>query len=139
MDSLPSPIASLSERPATAKREPMTSDPARPEARTPRGFIDRRARDLTAERKILAAVAEVYERYGFEALETGAFEYADALGKFLPDADRPNEGVFALQDDDEQWMALPPWARPGRKPMRRSSPWRWRASRPPACRPARRW
>ena len=55
---------------------------------------------------ILEAVAAVYERYGFEALDTGAFEYADALGKFLPDADRPNEGVFALQDDDEQWMAL---------------------------------
>jgi histidyl-tRNA synthetase len=51
-------------------------------------------------------VARVYESYGFEALETGAFEYADALGKFLPDADRPNEGVFALQDDDEEWMAL---------------------------------
>src|SRR5579872_7258407 len=78
----------------------------RPKARSPRGFVDRRARDLAAERKILAAVSEVYERYGFEALETGAFEYADALGKFLPDADRPNEGVFALQDDDEQWMAL---------------------------------
>jgi len=55
---------------------------------------------------ILTRVSEVYERYGFEALDTGAFEYADALGKFLPDADRPNEGVFALQDDDEQWMAL---------------------------------
>jgi histidyl-tRNA synthetase len=78
----------------------------RPEARTPRGFIDRRARDVAAERAILAAVSGVYERWGFEALETGAFEYADALGKFLPDADRPNEGVFALQDDDEQWMAL---------------------------------
>ena len=51
-------------------------------------------------------MSEVYERWGFEPLETGAFEYADALGKFLPDADRPNEGVFALQDDDEQWMAL---------------------------------
>jgi histidyl-tRNA synthetase len=51
-------------------------------------------------------VSEVYERWGFEPLETGAFEYADALGKFLPDADRPNEGVFALQDDDDQWMAL---------------------------------
>ncbi|MET0272416.1 MAG: histidine--tRNA ligase [Phenylobacterium sp.] len=82
------------------------TDAPRPEARAPRGFIDRRARDLTAERKILEAVAGVYERYGFEPLETGAFEYADALGKFLPDADRPNEGVFALQDDDEQWMAL---------------------------------
>ena len=80
--------------------------PLRPEARSPRGFMDRRARDLVAERKILTAVSAVYERYGFEALDTGAFEYADALGKFLPDADRPNEGVFALQDDDEQWMAL---------------------------------
>ena len=84
----------------------MTNDPTRPEARTPRGFNDRRARDLTAERQILTKVSEVYERYGFEAFDTGALEYADALGKFLPDADRPNEGVFALQDDDEQWMAL---------------------------------
>jgi histidyl-tRNA synthetase len=84
------------------------SDPTtfRPEARTPRGFQDRRARDLRGERAILAAVSAVYERYGFEALDTSAFEYADALGKFLPDSDRPNEGVFALQDDDEQWMAL---------------------------------
>ncbi|MBS0333482.1 MAG: histidine--tRNA ligase, partial [Proteobacteria bacterium] len=82
------------------------SETSRPVARAPRGFIDRRARDLAAERKILSAVSEVYERHGFEALDTGAFEYADALGKFLPDADRPNEGVFALQDDDEQWMAL---------------------------------
>ncbi|MDP2010425.1 MAG: histidine--tRNA ligase [Phenylobacterium sp.] len=84
----------------------MTNDPTRPEARAPRGFNDRRARDLTAERQILTKVSEVYERYGFEAFDTGALEYADALGKFLPDADRPNEGVFALQDDDEQWMAL---------------------------------
>jgi len=80
--------------------------PARPEARSPRGFADRRGSDLIAERRIVARVSEVYERWGFEPLETGAFEYADALGKFLPDADRPNEGVFALQDDDDQWMAL---------------------------------
>src|SRR5436190_5119574 len=106
MSDLPSPIASLSAEPAAAKRAPMVSDPTRPEARTPRGFVDRRGRDVAAERAILAAVSGVYERWGFEALETGAFEYADALGKFLPDADRPNEGVFALQDDDEQWMAL---------------------------------
>src|SRR5437870_5331820 len=93
----------------------MTSSPAddtpaeetfRPEARAPRGSADKRARDLRAERAILEAVSAVYERYGFEALDTGAFEYADALGKFLPDSDRPNEGVFALQDDDDQWMAL---------------------------------
>ena len=85
----------------------MTDDAHhRPKARAPRGFPDRRADELAAERRILEAVSRVYESYGFEALETGAFEYADALGKFLPDADRPNEGVFALQDDDEQWMAL---------------------------------
>jgi histidyl-tRNA synthetase len=78
----------------------------RPEARSPRGFQDRRGRDLRAERAVLDAVSKVYERYGFEPLDTPAFEYADALGKFLPDADRPNEGVFSLQDDDEQWMAL---------------------------------
>ncbi|RZJ94769.1 MAG: histidine--tRNA ligase [Brevundimonas sp.] len=80
--------------------------PNRPEARNPRGFADRRGRDLIAERRLVQRVSEVYERWGFEPLETGAFEYADALGKFLPDADRPNEGVFALQDDDDQWMAL---------------------------------
>lgn len=80
--------------------------PPRPEARSPRGFADRRGRDLVAERRIIEKVAAVYERWGFEPLETPAFEYADALGKFLPDADRPNEGVFALQDDDDQWMAL---------------------------------
>jgi histidyl-tRNA synthetase len=78
----------------------------RPQARAPRGFLDRRARDVRAERAILAEVSAVYERFGFEPLDTSAFEYADALGKFLPDSDRPNEGVFALQDDDEQWMAL---------------------------------
>jgi histidyl-tRNA synthetase len=99
MDDLPF----LSPDAAAAKRAAMSE---RPEARSPRGFIDRRGRDVAAERQILAAVSQVYEAWGFEPLETGAFEYADALGKFLPDADRPNEGVFALQDDDEQWMAL---------------------------------
>ena len=82
------------------------TDAFRPIARAPRGFIDKRAGDLRAERRIVDAVSSVYERFGFERLDTGALEYADALGKFLPDADRPNEGVFALQDDDEQWMAL---------------------------------
>ncbi|MFC7377905.1 histidine--tRNA ligase [Brevundimonas sp. GCM10030266] len=80
--------------------------PARPEARNPRGFADRRGRDLVAERRLVRRVSEVYERWGFEPLETPAFEYVDALGKFLPDTDRPNEGVLALQDDDDQWMAL---------------------------------
>jgi histidyl-tRNA synthetase len=80
--------------------------PIRPIARAVRGFQDRRADVLAGERRIVAAVSAVYESFGFELLETGAFEYADALGKFLPDADRPNAGVFAVQDDDEQWLAL---------------------------------
>ena len=85
--------------------------PFRPEARGPRGFADKRAAQIAAERRIVETVAQVYETFGFEALQTPAFEYADALGKFLPDADRPNVGVFALQDDPDsegngQWMAL---------------------------------
>ena len=55
---------------------------------------------------MLATIREVYESYGFEPLETPAIEYTDALGKFLPDLDRPNEGVFSFQDDDEQWLSL---------------------------------
>ncbi|MBL8548534.1 MAG: histidine--tRNA ligase [Hyphomonadaceae bacterium] len=78
----------------------------RPKARRPRGFQDRRGPGLKAERALVAKISAVYEAWGFEPLETGAFEYADALGKFLPDQDRPNEGVFALEDDDAQWMAL---------------------------------
>ena len=54
----------------------------------------------------MAKIKEVYERYGFDPVETPFFEYTDALGKFLPDTDRPNEGVFSLTDDDEQWMSL---------------------------------
>src|SRR4051812_45510703 len=79
---------------------------ARPKPRLPRGFRDRGAAEIMAEQKMLATIRAVYESYGFEPLETPAFEYTDALGKFLPDVDRPNEGVFSLKDDDEQWMSL---------------------------------
>lgn len=78
----------------------------RPEARKPRGFPDRTAAIIAAERRLVDSISAVYARWGFEALDTGPFEYVDVLGKFLPDTDRPNAGVFALQDDDEQWIAL---------------------------------
>src|SRR5215472_13004799 len=78
----------------------------RPKARLPRGFRDRTAAEIAAERACLETIARVYESYGFEPLETPAFEFTDALGKFLPDLDRPNEGVFSLQDDDGQWLSL---------------------------------
>jgi len=78
----------------------------RPKAQLPRGFRDRGAAEIAAERRMLDAIARVYRGYGFEALETPAFEYTDALGKFLPDQDRPNEGVLSLKDDDGQWISL---------------------------------
>jgi histidyl-tRNA synthetase len=78
----------------------------RPKARLPRGFRDRSGAGLAAERAMLETIRRVYEGYGFEPLETPAFEYTDALGKFLPDVDRPNAGVFSLKDDDEQWLSL---------------------------------
>jgi histidyl-tRNA synthetase len=83
-----------------------TDKQSRPKARLPRGFRDRGAAEIAAERAVLDTIRRVYESYGFEPLETPAFEYTDALGKFLPDVDRPNEGVFSLQDDDKQWMSL---------------------------------
>src|SRR3954469_20699236 len=75
-------------------------------ARLPRGFADRGAAEIAATRRMLETIRRVYERYGFEPVETPQIEYTDALGKFLPDQDRPNEGVFSFQDDDEQWLSL---------------------------------
>jgi histidyl-tRNA synthetase len=75
-------------------------------ARLPRGLADRSAAEIAATRRMLERIRTVYERYGFEPVETPAFEYTDVLGKFLPDQDRPNEGVFSFQDDDEQWLSL---------------------------------
>lgn len=72
----------------------------------PRGFIDRGPADLAATSHLTRTIRRVYELHGFEALETPAIEFTDALGKFLPDLDRPNEGVFSFQDDDDQWLSL---------------------------------
>jgi histidyl-tRNA synthetase len=75
-------------------------------ARLPRGLGDRSPAEIAATRRMLEVIRGVYERYGFEPVETPAIEFTDALGKFLPDQDRPNEGVFSFQDDDEQWLSL---------------------------------
>ncbi len=83
----------------------MATD-TKPKARLPRGLVDRTGAELVATRAMLEKIRAVYELYGFEALETPAIEYTDALGKFLPDQDRPNEGVFSFQDDDDQWLSL---------------------------------
>ena len=75
-------------------------------ARLPRGLEDRGPIEIAATRRMIETIRQVYERYGFEPVETPAIECTDALGKFLPDQDRPNEGVFSFQDDDEQWLSL---------------------------------
>jgi histidyl-tRNA synthetase len=75
-------------------------------ARLPRGLADRGPAEIAATRRMTETIRKVYELYGFEPVETPAIEYTDALGKFLPDQDRPNEGVFSFQDDDEQWLSL---------------------------------
>ena len=80
--------------------------PQKLRARLPRGLVDRTPAEIAATRQMVETIREVYERYGFEPVETPAMEYTDALGKFLPDQDRPNEGVFSFQDDDEQWISL---------------------------------
>src|SRR5438132_180551 len=80
--------------------------PNKLKARLPRGLADRGPVDIAATREMVEKIRLQFERYGFEPVETPAIEYTDALGKFLPDQDRPNEGVFSFQDDDEQWLSL---------------------------------
>ena len=77
----------------------------RPKAETPKGFRDYFGADVAERKAMLDAIVRVYHLYGFEALESSAVETVEALGKFLPDVDRPNEGVFAWQEDDD-WLAL---------------------------------
>ena len=89
-----------------AKSPNETSTPQRPEPRLPKGLRDIGAAEIRQNLAMLATIRDVYERYGFEPLETPAIEYTDALGKFLPDQDRPNEGVFSFTDDDERWLSL---------------------------------
>ncbi|PTW49539.1 histidine--tRNA ligase [Rhodovulum kholense] len=80
--------------------------PRRPRAETPKGFRDYFGVDVTERKAMLDRIAEVYHRYGYDPLETSAVETVEALGKFLPDVDRPNEGVFAWQEEDSDWVAL---------------------------------
>ena len=82
------------------------SNQAKVKPRLPRGFGDRKPAEIAATNAMIEKIRAVYERYGFEAVETPFFEFTEALGKFLPDTDRPNEGVFSLQDEDEQWLSL---------------------------------
>ncbi|PPC99007.1 MAG: histidine--tRNA ligase [Hyphomicrobium sp.] len=92
--------------PAQAPKQDVSPSAARPSARIAKGFRDIEAAELKGLNEMLSVIRGVYETYGFEALETPALEYTDALGKFLPDQERPNAGVFSFQDEDDQWMSL---------------------------------
>jgi histidyl-tRNA synthetase len=83
---------------------PKKSAPVK--ARLPRGLADRGPAEIAATNRMIEKIREAYELYGFEAVETPFIEYTEALGKFLPDQDRPNEGVFSFLDDDESWLSL---------------------------------
>jgi histidyl-tRNA synthetase len=92
--------------PSPAELPVADPKPNKLKARLPRGLADRGPAEIAATRRMLETIRVVFERYGFEPVETPQIEYTDALGKFLPDQDRPNEGVFSFQDDDEQWLSL---------------------------------
>jgi len=86
----------------------MSDAPApveRVEPRLVKGFRDLFAEDVIARREMIEVVRAVYERYGFEPLETPAIEYVDVLGKALPESDQPDGGIFALKGDDDEWIA----------------------------------
>ena len=87
-------MADKATKPTSSKRACRAGSPTAGRRRSPR------------RGEMIEKIRVVYERYGFEPVETPAIEYTDALGKFLPDQDRPNEGVFSFQDDDEQWLSL---------------------------------
>src|SRR6056297_1329730 len=83
----------------------------RPKAETPKGFRDYFGAEVVERTEMLDRIAEVYRLWGFDPLESSAVETVQALGKFLPDVDRPNAGVFAWQEDTGaerpgDWLAL---------------------------------
>ena len=84
----------------------MTKDKKnKPSKELPLGFVDRQEKELLIRDFIISNIKEVMIKYGFQYLETPSFEYSESIGKFLPDKDRPDEGVFSFQDE-KKWLSL---------------------------------
>ena len=84
----------------------MTKDKKnKPSKELPLGFVDRQEKELLIRDFIISNIKEVMIKYGFQYLETPSFEYSESIGKFLPDKERPDEGVFSFQDDSK-WLSL---------------------------------
>ena len=77
----------------------------KPSKETPSGFIDRTEKELLIRDFVISKIKEVMIKYGFQNFETPSFEYTDSIGKFLPDKDRPGEGVFSFKDENK-WLSL---------------------------------
>ena len=77
----------------------------KPSKDLPLGFVDRQEKELLVRDFIISNIKEVMINYGFQYLETPSFEYSDSIGKFLPDKDRPDEGVFSFKDENN-WLSL---------------------------------
>ena len=83
----------------------MNKKISKPPVDLPGGFIDRKEKELVIRDFLIKQIKEVMTKYGFEFLETPSFEYTESLGKFLPDKDRPSEGVFSFEDS-KKWLSL---------------------------------
>ena len=77
----------------------------KPSKELPLGFIDRQEKELLIRDFIISNIKEVMTKYGFQYLETPSFEYTDSIGKFLPDKERPDQGVFSFKDENK-WLSL---------------------------------
>jgi histidyl-tRNA synthetase len=77
----------------------------KPSKDLPLGFVDRQEKELLVRDFIISNIKKAMIKYGFQYLETPSFEYTDSIGKFLPDKDRPDEGVFSFQDE-KNWLSL---------------------------------
>ena len=77
----------------------------KPSKELPLGFVDRKEKELLIRDFVISKIKEVMIKYGFQYLETPSFEYSDSIGKFLPDKDRPDSGVFSFKDENK-WLSL---------------------------------
>ena len=77
----------------------------KPSKELPLGFVDRKEKELLIRDFVISNIKEVMIKYGFQYLETPSFEYTDSIGKFLPDKERPDSGVFSFKDENK-WISL---------------------------------
>ena len=89
----------------TSCTKTMNKKISKPSVDLPGGFIDRKEKELVIRDFLIKQIKEVMTKYGFEFLETPSFEYSESLGKFLPDKDRPSEGIFSFEDG-KKWLSL---------------------------------